>query len=122
MKKWIFILLLSGLTSNKAFGASINITDGKPIFDGYCATCTATAPQDYEVNLATTLVIVINGKTELGFDNYSDWLECQTKAGLLRKFRKVQAVIDSYGSLPASLTSELRERAGWLRAYYLSLP
>ncbi len=122
MKKWIFILLLSGLTFNKASGATINITDGQPVFEGYCASCTVSAPQAYEVNLSTTLVVVINGKMELGFENYSDWLECQTKAGLLRKYRKFQAILDSYGSLPASLTTDLRERAGWLKAYYLSLP
>lgn len=120
--KWLFLLILSALSANRAFCAFISIENSRPVFTGYCASCTITAPQDYEVNLSTCLVVVIDGKLELGFDNYSDWLDCQTKAGLRRKYRKLQAIIDSFGVLPAALTSDLRERAGWLRSYYLSLP
>ncbi len=122
IKIWIFLLLLCGLTFNKAFAAAINVVDGQVVFMGYCASCTATAPQDFEINLSTTLVVIIDGKLEFGFENYSDWQDCQTKAGLRRKYRKIQLIIDSFGILPASLTQDLRERAGWLRSYYLSLP
>lgn len=122
MKIWIFLLLICGLAMDKAFGATIAIVDGRPVFLGYCSTCALTAPQDFEVNLSTTIVVIIDDKIEIGFDNYSDWLSCQTRSGLRRKYRKIQATIDSFGALPASLAADLRERAGWLRSYYLSLP
>lgn len=119
-KLWLLLLLLCGVS--KANGAAIQVIDGRIAFVGYCASCTLTAPQDFEVNLATTLVVVIDGRLEFGFENYSDWQNCQTKTGLRRKYRQIQSIIDSFGILPASLTQELRERAGWLRSYYLSLP
>ena len=122
MKIWIFIFLLSGLTVNKAFATDSSVIDGKVKFIEACSSCPAITPESWEINLSTTLVVVIDGRRELGFRNYSEWIDCQNRAGLRRKYRQLQTIIDSHGALPASLTQDLRERAGWLRSYYLSLP
>jgi len=79
-------------------------------------------PAAYEVNLSTCLVIIIDGQLEEGFTNYTEWISCQTRPGLRRKIRKIRQLIDSMSDLPASETAELRQRAGWIRSYYNSLP
>ncbi len=82
----------------------------------------SVTPATYEINLSTCLMVVIDGEVESGFANYSEWISCQTKAGLKRKVRKIRQLIDSMSDLPAADSKDLRERAGWLKSYYLSLP
>lgn len=110
----------------------IAVVEGKPVFFVYASQAEKDfalstgaidmTAQPFEVNLSTCLVIVIDGKVELGFENYSDWMSCQTKAGLKRKVRKIRALIDSMSDLPAIDSKDLKERAGWVKAYYLALP
>lgn len=78
-------------------------------------------PLDWEVNLSTCLVVDL-GFLKVGFENFSDWSECQTRMGLKRKVMAVRALINSMSDLPASDSSDLNERARWLKSYYLSLP
>ena len=79
-------------------------------------------PKSWEVNLSTCLVVVISGEKLVGFDNYSDYLACQTLVGLKKKIRKIRQVIDSMSDLSPSETLDLKNRLGWLNAYYQSLP
>ena len=70
-------------------------------------------PQDYEINLSTCIS---------GFENYSDWLSCQTRQGLRKKIKVMRSEFDSMADLPASERLDLRQRLSWLISYYLTLP
>lgn len=83
---------------------------------------TLLTPADYEVNLSTCLIVSIDGKNAVYFESYSDWILCQTKVGLKKKVRRIRALLDSMSDLPASDSKDLKERYGWIKSYYLSLP
>lgn len=85
-------------------------------------TLPTLTPAAFEVNLSTCLIIIVDGEIEIVFENYSDWIGCQTRAGLRRKIRKIRTLINSFSDLPASATAEIRERMGWVLSYYNTLP
>lgn len=144
MKAWsIQAFLIIGLAASAAFATPVRIVDGIPKFaisqvSGFPAWTQAEedslvtihgsadivplVPANYEINLSTTLVISIDGEVEIKFKSYTEWISCQTRAGLRRKIRKIRQLIDSMSDLPASESLELRQRAGWLKAFYTSLP
>lgn len=143
MKTWLTVLSALILSVNLAVATPVRIVDGTPQFaisqvsgfpawtqaeqDNLVATygggsIVLLAPANYEVNLSTTLMVTIDGFLEVRFASYDEWISCQTRAGLKRKVRRIREMIDSMSDLPASESLELRQRAGWLRAYYLSLP
>lgn len=132
MKKILFLFCLCFSAASIVRANPIAVVEGKPVFFVYASQAEKDfalstgaidmTAQPFEVNLSTCLVIVIDGKVELGFENYSDWMSCQTKAGLKRKVRKIRALIDSMSDLPAIDSKDLKERAGWVKAYYLALP
>jgi len=142
MRILLFFLLIAS-TSSMAFAIPSRVADGVVQFaiadvSGRTAwteaerdaligvhgagSVTNYTPASYEVNLSTCLVIIIDGKVEEGFTNYTEWISCQTKPGLRRKIRRIRQLIDSMSDLPASETADLRQRAGWIRSYYNTLP
>ncbi|MEK7578258.1 MAG: hypothetical protein AAB456_00870 [Patescibacteria group bacterium] len=144
MKAWIIqILLINSFAVSPAFATPVRIVDGIPKFaisqvSGFPAwtqaeeaslveahgggNIVALVPANYEINLSTTLVIDIDGDIEIKFNSYTEWISCQTRRGLKRKIRKIRQLIDSLSDLPASESLELRQRAGWVKSYYQSLP
>ena len=97
--------------------------------NSYNATVTSTpltivnyTPAQWEISLSTCLWISVDGKIEEKFKSYDEWLACQTRIGLKSKISRIRTLIDSMSDLPASESRDLRERAGWLKSYYLSLP
>jgi hypothetical protein len=122
MKTWIFILLLSVLSLNKAGATEASVIGGKIVFHGYCSSCAVTAPELWEINLSTTLFVLdAEGKTIMRWKNYSEWLECQTQKGLKKKIMEIRGKIDSMSDFSASDSRDLKERIGWLKSYYQSL-
>lgn len=121
MKKLFFASLLLFL-SRGAHATPASISEGQVIFAAQDSQGNLLTPTNWEVNLSTCLVIVIDGKIELGFDSYQDWIDCQTKAGLKRKIRKIRQLIDSMSDLPLVDSKDLKERAGWIKSYYQTLP
>lgn len=122
MKTWIFIITLFGLTCSKAIATESSVIGGRIVFEQSCSSCQPIVPETWEINLSTTLVVIIDGKMEEKFENHDEWVSCQTKLGLKRKIRKIRALIDSMSDLPAADSKDLKERAGWLKSYFQSLP
>lgn len=144
LKIRIFIFLLSALTLNKAwpvptrlFGDQIQFAtylfDDVPVFDqrGYIqalvnypnAVIVSTSAASWEVNLSTILVVNLgDGNLSIGWENNSDFLACQTRKGLKRKVMQIRAAINSMSDLPAADSDDLKNRATWVKSYYLSLP
>lgn len=141
MKKYLFIpLLFLGSTVHATparvldgvLQFAISTVGGLPVFtqaekdqaisENPGGNVVDLTPQSFEVNLSTCLVVTIDGIAEENFKSYSEWLSCQTKAGLKRKIRKIRELIDSMSDLPLSESKDLKERAGWIKSYYQSLP
>lgn len=143
MKTWLFILLLCLGTFNMAFATPSRWRDGKIEFAVSTvggAPAFSTAEQDalalanpagqvvaqvtqgFEVNLSTCLIIYLDGNFVSGFANNTEFMQCQTKAGLKRKVMQLRDLIDAMSDLPASDSADFKSRAGWLKSYYQTLP
>lgn len=101
-----------------ALSTAQNFADGKtPTFVG--------TPDPWEVNLSTCLTLTIGKFTILAFVGPEDWAECQTRIGLKARFIQIRPLIDALtADFPANdpLLVDLKQRFGWLKSYYLSLP
>ena len=74
---------------------------------------------NYEINLATCTLSDPRGNS---FENYADFIQCQTRQGLAKKIRTIRSFIDSSSDLPVAELLDYLQRIRWLKAYYLSLP
>lgn len=144
MKNSFAALLLVLLAFSKlAWGTPVSVVAGKPNFAisdvsghpaftvaeqtmllaAYGGSAIPYTPQAFEVNLSTCLYYVgADGEILISFQNNDEWLSCQTKVGLKRFIRKVRILIDSMSDLPAADRVEINQRAGWVRAYFQTLP
>lgn len=77
----------------------------------------ALTPSVPELNLSTAMV---TGDT-IKWRNYSEYLDCQNRVGLIKKFRELKAEFDSANDLN-DFKADIRARIRWMIQYYQSLP
>lgn len=119
MKKVIIFFALAGLyVPAHALSTFQNFADGKtPTFVG--------TPDQWEINLSTCITLTIGKYVIISINGPDDWAECQTRVGLKARFIRIRPIIDALTSdFPASdpLLVDLKQRFGWLKSYYLTLP
>ena len=142
MKKLIFTLLILTVTSPLFSQTPARMMDGYLQFvawnadgnffftdaekDAYVNSITsftpvvsAVVPEPYEVNLSTCIKF-LDGRR--AYSNLSDWLSCNTRAGLREKVKLLKQEYDQLADIDDVDKVDAISRYRWLKSYYKGLP
>lgn len=105
---------------------AVATVDGDPVFsskekDDEVATREAKGRTPVVVDVSPSATEITLSTTIGRFSNYSDFLACQTRAGLRRKYIELKVFLDVAQDLNDDF-EDIRARIRWIKQYYQSLP